>query len=319
MPRTFFSKASAGFVSPGGPVIMDIQLALNAFSAGHIDTDGLFGKQTETALSVFQASNGYPVSGTVTDTTWVGLMHSAEPAIFERCLQVTASFEGTGFTEVVGNFDGAGVTWGIIGFTLMNGELGAILAAINQRYPDLINKAFGGDAAFALQICGPGSSRADKLQWADSISRGKQKYSVAEPWKTYFRDLGSYREVQKLQIDRARSVYWTIAKRDAQNLGMSEELDFMLLYDTAVQNGGMNSKGRLATARTRFANEHATTPLQKREIVSDVVAVTSAVKYQGDVRSRKLAISTGSGIVHGGHYSMSNWGLLDGHSPAVID
>ena len=69
-------------------------------------------------------------------------MRTPEPPIFERCLQVVASFEGTGFTLIEGNFDGAGLTWGIIGFTLRDGELGQVLSDINSRHPDLFSQAF---------------------------------------------------------------------------------------------------------------------------------------------------------------------------------
>ena len=35
--------------------------------------------------------------------------------------------EGHGFTMVAGDFDGAGLTWGIIGFTLKHGEIQRIV------------------------------------------------------------------------------------------------------------------------------------------------------------------------------------------------
>lgn len=39
------------------------------------------------------------------------------PAALDRSLQVTAAFEGHGFGMLQGNWDGAWLTWGIIGFT----------------------------------------------------------------------------------------------------------------------------------------------------------------------------------------------------------
>jgi hypothetical protein len=213
VPRDFFCRSHQGSTSPSGTIITDIQAALNAIGSASIPVDGLFGRQTEDALSAIQTSQGWPKTGTVTDTAWTFLMRSAAPSIFQRCLQVTASFEGTGFTQIVGNFDGAGVTWGIVGFTLVDDELGTVLATINQRYPDLIAKAFGHDADEVMSITGAKTTKAARIAWADSVSRGSKKYSVAEPWRTYFSDLGSYREVQKIQVDRARDVYWNIMAR----------------------------------------------------------------------------------------------------------
>ncbi|GLH75519.1 hypothetical protein SSBR45G_04270 [Bradyrhizobium sp. SSBR45G] len=279
--------------------------------------DGLFGRQTQDALSALQARQGFPETGTVADTTWTFLMRSPAPSIFERSLQVTASFEGTGFTQVVGNFDGAGVTWGIVGFTLAGGELGSVLATINQRYPDLIAKAFGHDADEVMTVTGPASSPADKIAWADSISRGSKKYSVAEPWRTYFSDLGKYREVQKIQVDRAHDVYWKIAVRDASALELDQELDYLLLYDVAVQNGGMRSKNRLAKAKAAFASTRPTTAKQKRSIIAQVVADTIGSTYKNDVLSRKMTIATGAGTVHSANYTLSDWGLLDGQVATV--
>jgi hypothetical protein len=312
MPREFFRRAAAGTTSPSGTLVSDIQAALNGAGIGQIGVDGLFGGQTEGALRAFQVRRGLPQTGTVSDATWQTLMRTDAPPLFERCLQVTASFEGTHFTEVVGNFDGAGLTWGIIGFTLSHGELGAILDTINLRLPGAIGSAFGDDADDIMRIVH--APMAERIAWADSISRGPQKYAVADPWKTYFRDLGSLRDVQRLQVDRAREVYWGIAQRDARALGLKEELDHLLLFDVAVQNGGMQSKGRHADALAGFAAKPDADPAAKRHIVAHVVANSASPTYQGDVRSRKLTIAEGAGTVHGGKYVLADWGFLDGQA-----
>jgi len=318
MARHFFDKPQRGVTPVGGTVITDVQLALNDAGAGNLVTDGLYGGHTADALETFQRSKGVPVDGNVTDATWTALMRSDAPAIFDRCLQVTASFEGTGFTLVVGNFDGAGITWGIVGFTLRDGELGEVLRAVNRTYPHLVSRAFGRDADLVMEMTGPNTSRDKKLAWADTISRGKQKYSVAEPWKTYFHDFGSYREVQLAQLARARDVYWKIATRNAAALGFDEELDLLLLYDVAVQNGGMDSKNRLEKAQAAIQRQRPRTQQGKRKIVATVVADTASARYRQDVLDRKTVIATGKGIVHGAKYDLSGWGLLDGEkAPAT--
>lgn len=313
----YFRKADAGDVLVSGTVVSSIQEALNALSTSDIVVDGIFGSITREAVKACQSSVGLPVTGEVDDATWRALMRSDEPSMFGRCLQLTAHFEGTGFEQCVGNFDNAGLTWGIIGFTLSNGELGAVLREINRDFPHLLNRAFGSDAGTIMDVMA--LSAPERVAWGDSVSRGVNKVAVAEPWRTYFRDLGSYREVQRIQMARARDVYWKIARRDAANLGMEEETDYALLYDVAVQNGGMESKGRRKKALAEFARLNPDTPAARRRVVTDVVVATSTVRYQKDVRCRKETIANGAGIVHRSRYAVADWGIMPGRRPAEPD
>ena len=293
----------------GGSIVTDIQASLNAITLSDIKVDGSFGGQTEQAVTGFQTARGLPVTGTVSDTTWAALMHSTEPPIFERCLQVVASFEGTHFTLIEGNFDGAGLTWGIIGFTLVNGEISSLLGEIQAKFRELISQAFGHDAAELLQRLGPNTSAQTRMDFANSISG--PRFRVAEPWRSGFDNLGRQREVQRLQIERARAKYWTeIALRDARDLGLTEELDLLLMFDIAVQDGGMRSKGRLASAQARL-NSHMS-GLDRRSTIAGVVVDTIDGDFKEDVRQRKMCIARGRGTVHRGNYELTGWGLADG-------
>ena len=313
MPRDFFRRPPHDALMVSGTVITDVQASLNATSAFSISTDGIYGQQTVDALSGFQSARGLPVTGSVSDVTWSALMRSVEPSIFERCLQLVASFEGTGFQLIEGNFDGAGLTWGIIGFTLSNGELGEVLAEINAKQPAIFSATFGADAGRILAISGPGTSEQDKIKFADSITG--PKFRVAEPWRTFFSDLGQQREVQRIQTERARAKYWTqIALRDAGDLGLKEELDLLLLFDVAVQDGGMRSKGRLEAAKAQIRNGMSAT--ERRVTIAQVVADTIDGDFHDDVLNRKMCIASGSGTVHKSLYTLENWGFLNGAVPA---
>lgn len=316
MPRVFFRKSAAGHVTVSGIVVSKLQTALNAVSAQKIEVDSIFGSQTRDQVKAYQVSSALPGTGEADDVTWQSLMHTAEPTMFERALQATAHFEGTGFTRVVGNFDGAGLTWGIIGFTLSNGELGSLLVDISKAQPALFNKAFGSDAAEILvKVALPPEQR---LAWAKTISRGPRGMDVAEPWRTYLSDLGSFPEVQAMQTARAKDRYWTVAIRDATLFGLGDERDYALFYDISVQNGGCKSKGREKMIRDRLAASSAKTHDDRRRIIIDVIVETSAVKWQPDVRSRKNAINSGSGVVHGGYYLLADWGIQFGKVPGIL-
>ena len=314
MPRDFFKRSTDG-PGLGGSIITDIQASLNAVTTFDIGVDGSFGRQTEQAVTGFQTARGLPVTGTVSDTTWAALMHSAEPPIFERCLQLVASFEGTQFTLIEGNFDGAGLTWGIIGFTAANGEIGSLLQEIQTKFPDLLNQAFGHDTAELLEKLGPNASAETRMDFANSVSG--PKFRVAEPWRSGFDNLGRQREVQRLQVERARTKYWTaIALRDARDLGLTEELDLLLMFDIAVQDGGMQSKGRLASARERLNPRMS--GLDRRSTIAEVVVDTIDGSFKEDVRQRKMCIANGRGTVHQGNYNLARWGLADGFVPTSI-
>ncbi len=316
MPRTFFRKVKAGHVTVSGVVVSKIQAALNAVSGQAIQVDSIFGSQTRDQLKTYQASSALSVTGEMDEVTWRRLMHTSEPTMFERALQVTAHFEGTGFTRVVGNFDGAGLTWGIIGFTLSNGELGDLLVDISKAQPALFNKAFGSDSAVILaKVALP---QAERIAWANTVSRGPRSMDVAEPWRTYFSDLGSFPEIQEMQTKRAKERYWTIAVRDVALFDLGDERDYALFYDIAVQNGGCKSKGREKKIRDRFATSPVQNEDRLRDIVIDVIAETSTVKWQSDVRQRKNAINSGEGFVHGGNYLLTDWGVQSEVIPKIL-
>ena len=74
------------------------------------DIDGIYGGQTEGGVSDFQTTGGQTANGQVDTDTWTAITSLPVPELFERALQLTADFEGHGFTLAQGNFDGAGIT-----------------------------------------------------------------------------------------------------------------------------------------------------------------------------------------------------------------
>jgi hypothetical protein len=154
------------------------------------------------------------------------------------------------------------------------------------------------------------------MDFANSISG--PRFRVAEQWRSGFDSLGRQREVQRLQIERARAKYWTeIALRDARELGLTDELDLLLMFDIAVQDGGMHSKGRLASAKARLDSHMS--GLDRRSTIAGVVVDTIDGDFKQDVRQRKMCVATGHGTVHRGNYDLAGWGLADGFVPKSIE
>src|SRR5262245_52352177 len=150
-----------------GEVVRRVQAALQARGLLGGLVDGVFGEQTHAAVAAFQGDTGAPQTGSVDAPTWAALLGVQSPTIDERSLQVTAAFEGHGFGLAQGNFDGAGITWGIIGFTLESGEIKKIVDAIEESHPGIVSSAFGLDAdEFLLILTRP---VAEQIFWADSV------------------------------------------------------------------------------------------------------------------------------------------------------
>jgi Putative peptidoglycan binding domain len=138
--------------------------------------DGDYGGDTRKAVRSFQRANGLQPTGEVDVATWRKLMARPIPTVRDRSLQLTAAFENHDFTLAQGNFDDAGITWGIIGFTLKHGELSKIVLEIQNRKPSLVKQAFGAKADELLKILR--GSRAKQLAFADRISLGPSKARV---------------------------------------------------------------------------------------------------------------------------------------------
>ena len=181
--RPLITMSSDLFRRPNGPVIMALQLALIKVGQA-MEPDGDFGKITVGAVRRWQKANGFPERDAIDVQQWHRITGGPAPSIFDLCLNVTADYEGTRFDRVVGNFDGAGITFGLIGFTLANGEIRRLLTALETLRPGIVANAFGALYPELMSILA--ASKAEQLSWADNISLGAQKVEVAKPWKDAF-------------------------------------------------------------------------------------------------------------------------------------
>jgi hypothetical protein len=270
---------------------------------GDRDIDGDFGRQTERAVQDFQRLRGAAATGVADLDTWGQVTGRPMPSLFERCLGLTVAFEGHGYTLVKGNWDGAGLTWGIIGFTIAGGELTGLLKLADERHPQLVELAFGDLTPKLRSVLR--APLAKQMEWADSVSVPPKKVNVAGAWFSAFEVLGKLPEIRALQRERAREKYFAPAEATAARFGLTSELGIALCFDIHVQNGGINAA---RTAKIRARMPAAGEPALRR-IVATVVAETSKPQFVEDVRSRKMTIATGQGTVHGSKYVVENWGL----------
>jgi peptidoglycan hydrolase-like protein with peptidoglycan-binding domain len=293
-----------------GELVRKVQLALASQGFDPQGADGKFGKDTEAAVKAFQHAHSFEPTGRVDVGTWTTLLGSRIPDTQERSLQLTAAFEGHGFTLAQGNFDGAGITWGIVGFTLKHGELAKIVLKVFDTNPALVRQSFGDNTEELIEILN--SPKAVQMRFADSISMGTTKTAIKEPWRSGFKAFGETAEAQALQLELAEKDYGRPAADTASTLGLKTELGRALAFDIHVQNGGIKTGAR-KEIETILEEMPVTTERELRIIIANAVADAST-SFREDVRSRKLTIATGAGKVHGEVFVLGNWGLHE--SPA---
>lgn len=299
MPKVLLAKGARG------ELVRKVQLALIDQGLDPQGTDGKFGKGTEAAVKAFQQAHSFEPTGKVDVSTWTKLLGTQVPTTQDRSLQLTAAFEGHGFTLAQGNWDGAGITWGIVGFTLKHGELSKIILGIFDENPALVRQSFGENAEELIDILN--SPKAVQMQFADGISLGTTKTTIKEPWRSGFKAFGEIAEVQALQLELANEDYGQPAAQTADKFGLKSELGRALAFDIHVQNGGIKASAR-KEIETALEDTPTTTEQELRVIIANAVA-DGSTSHKEDVRSRKLTVATGTGKVHGETFVLSNWGL----------
>jgi hypothetical protein len=222
------------------------------------------------------------------------------PTTQVRSIGLTAFFEGHGYSLVQGNWDGAWLTWGLIGFTMKYGEVQKIIMSVQANAPQLIEQAFGDQATELIELME--STPRQQEQWADSIT---ERSGVIEPWSSAFAALGQFPEVQQAHRDMDHRDYFAPAILTARGLGLKSELGLALCFDIRVQNGGIGTKAR-SIIQNSLAGQPPADEKALRAIIANAVA-DAARSQNEDVRQRKLCIANGSGQVHGTVYVLQNW------------
>lgn len=268
--------------------------------------DGDYGAGTVTAVRAYQQREGITSDGECRESDWIGITGIPAPSVFDRSLHLTAAFEGHGFDLVVGNFDNAYLTWGIIGYTLKH-DLPRFIQNVDSRFPGKVAQAFGSYEQEFRNILV--ASNSAKERWANSISQGSNRYPVRPDWREKFANLGSFPEVQSLQIEDSKERYWAIAVRDAKRWGAEDALDMALFFDTAVQNGG-GGRASIAGPMDDFTRDEPSVKGEARRLRwARIIADGSNAFAINDVYSRRSTIAKGEGRVHGDHFKLADWGL----------
>ncbi|HZU45181.1 MAG TPA: peptidoglycan-binding domain-containing protein, partial [Terriglobales bacterium] len=87
-------------LGPGaiGETVRQVQMVLGSNGFNFHICDGWYGPATAECVKAYQRAKALPETGAIDDEgTWQLLMKCPIPTVSERCLQLTAAFEGHGF------------------------------------------------------------------------------------------------------------------------------------------------------------------------------------------------------------------------------
>jgi hypothetical protein len=316
-----------------GQGVADIQKALIADGYDPGAVDGVFGMKTTVAVKAFQRDKGLTADGVVGPVTSAQLMAPAakpsapvapapapapaavsaassapgEGRLIDRCVALTGAFETSTpppqcFSGLTGDFDGQGLSFGAQQQNFGQGSLQPMLKRMIAEHETVIADIFGEDFAQLQKVLAM-SDKADQVAWAASIQT--PKFNINQPWKGYFIALGETPEYQAIEGDAAQ-VDYNQALGYCRKFGLKSERAVMLMFDIVTQNGSIN-----ATVAAQINSDFAALPADEADetpklvIVANRRAEASKPQYVEDVRTRKLCIAEGKGVVHGTSYDLA--------------
>jgi hypothetical protein len=231
-----------------------------------------------------------------------------------KALEITATLETGGpfkFYGLTGNFDGQGLSFGLVNWTIGTGSLQPLLLAFAKEEPAGWARIFGGDADAFLKAVQADKKVGHKFaveimndQKVVKTSKGhKTVWSIKEPWKSYFKALSEHDAFRRIQVRFVRPM---LKKADeyCRKFGFKSEMAFAFMFDAVSSHGQwwLTKKfivgGKKVPTRQLLIDQRLSflktmlpawslTERDQLNIIADVLAATSSPKWAENVRIRK--------------------------------
>lgn len=232
--------------------------------------------------------------------------------LYDLAIQITSAFEGSTYSTVTGNFDGQGISGGVLQWNLGQGTFqNFILNHINPMHYDYFPVPI--DRLTKISSDAAVTWAKDVMLYAD----GSLKPEWRKAWQRFLSE-PSVINVQKRAIDP----YWHQAKTICSRLQMDQTnaRAMCFSFDVAVQNwslGDINldfiTKDQAYNCLTLYGGENAKIWIehdldgiqQKLVVAAHLRALKANPKFRADVFTRKATIAVGEGIVHGTHHKLN--------------
>lgn len=238
-----------------------------------------------------------------------------------NCLNYTSYYYETSKTYpefhgvTAGNFDGAGISHGVIQFNFISTTLQPIWKDLINNNPIQCYNAFDQNDTFyntwKNNILTMTTSQL--ISWGQSITDPSNSHKTIEPWNTYFRQLG----IMKESIDRQMigvTPYFNSTEIWKSKFGVWSRRGYALLFDIAVQSGSISTSTQdlimsdIAKIDKKLSREEFET--QRLLAIANRRADAVGSTYQASYRDRKTAIAKGSGTVYGGFVDTTPYDLI---------
>ncbi len=256
---------------------------------------------------------------------WPREMSDFERQALMLALNISGSFEGReSWVTISDNSDRQGMSLGLLSQNFGSGTLQPMLIQIQREHPTLLSQTFSSAhlvllekmladwQASALNNVGTlsvpqgsllddglvelaATANSQSVHWAM-----KNIYHWGEfvpSWKAEFQTLAGTAEFINLQFGEALKMH-NLAKDYVGQIGVSELRSYLMMFDVVDQNGTIYPED--FTDYNRFLNLNkiidSTARLQK---ILELRLRHVSRRYSNDVRSRKLTIIKGRGVVHG--------------------
>ncbi len=300
-----------------GKEVVKIQKKLKKLGYYHGPIDGIFGGGTYSAVKNFQRDHNLKVDGIVGEKTWKALFKrniqdqsiKKKPLIY-RCMALTGTFEtGKGFPEcfagISGDFDGQGMSLGVLQWNFGQGSLQPLLKEMLSKHRNLMEKIFNEYLTVLETVLR--LDRESQLEFLRSIQH-PVKHFIYEPWRGMFKTLCRTEEFQKIQVRHAEDLFEK-ALELVKDFNLWSERAAALMFDIKVQNGGIRdiTKKQIKVEIEKLPEtDRNDLEVEKMVIIANKRAEASNPRWIEDVRSRKLCIAQGKGYVHGIEIDLEN-------------
>ena len=204
---------------------------------------------------------------------------------------ITAKFETNyqndikeAYSCVTGNFDGQGISFGIIQYNFGQETLQPILNEMIENEPEVMSQIFGTDYETLKNKLS--SSKSDLIAWGDSISTSG-KSSLISPWKEYFEELGQNSLCQSIQKKNLETYWRRAIDPICKNYNLKTCRGYVMAFDIAVKDWALGD-----TAYNQIQSQ-ITESTTERDILNLMAQYGSASS-----RARHEAIARGTGTVN---------------------
>lgn len=230
----------------------------------------------------------------------------------QKAVAITSTLETGrrgGFSGLSGNFDGMGISFGLVNWNLGSGSLQHLLRDFARDFPARFGAVFGPHAKGFEILIRPADAKSVAAQLAFSIREMNvkvgTKWQVKDPWKGYFARLAADTEFMKIQVRYVRDL---LSRADyfCRYFGLKSERAFCFMFDAVSSHGKWwlqkKTKGverRREILRKKLALLRVATPFgeipedAKLNAVAETLRDVSLDRWKERVYARKRWFLTG--------------------------